>query len=106
MSKCPYTWARGLFGARAQSGARPDGPARNLMVLVVRDGEERVRVALPSRSARWLIELIPKDVVAKIRAENIPLDAIAAELNQQSELLPREIFSLSEPDRQVTVWLE
>ncbi len=106
MSKCPYTWVRGLFGAGTRTAAEPDAPARNLMVLVVRDGVERVRVALPSRSARWLIELIPSDVVNKIRAEDIPLDAIAADLNGQATLYPREIFSLHESHRQITVWLE
>ena len=106
MSKCPYTWVRGFFSGSGRTASNPDEPARNLMVLVVRDGEERVRVALPSRSARWLIELIPTDVVRKIRAENIPLDAITAELNAQEVLYPRAIFSLQEPDRQVEVWLE
>jgi hypothetical protein len=76
------------------------------MVRVVRDGEERVRVALPSRSAKWLIELIPADVVRKIREEAIPLDEITEDLNRQEILYPRAIFSLSEPGREVTVWLE
>jgi len=50
MSSCPYTWVRGLFSSRTTT--EPGEPARNLMVRVVRDGEERVRVALPSKSAR------------------------------------------------------
>ncbi|MCC7053397.1 MAG: hypothetical protein IT355_09020 [Gemmatimonadaceae bacterium] len=104
MASCPYTWVRSLFGAR---GAAPPGePAKNLMVRVVRDGEERVMVSLPSRSARWLIELIPADVVARIREEQIPLDAITADLGSQAVLYPRPIFSLIEPGRQVEVWLE
>lgn len=105
MSKCPYTWVRSFF-VKPAGTSNPNEPARNLMVLVVRDGEERVRVALPSKSARWLIELIPADVVKKIRAEEIPLDAITAELNEQETLYPRPIFSLNEPNRQVEVWLE
>jgi len=76
------------------------------MVRVVRDGEERVRVALPARSAKWLIELIPADVVAKIRAEDIPLDAMMHDLNQADELFPHPIFSLNEEHRQIEVWLE
>jgi hypothetical protein len=106
MSKCPYTWVRGLFSTGKSASSGPETPARHLMVLVVRDGEERVRVALPSRSARWLIELIPSDVVKRIREEEIPLDDIAVELNGQQELYPREIFSLQEQNRQITVWLE
>jgi hypothetical protein len=104
MASCPYTWVRGFFssGAKAQSGQ----PATNLMVRVVRDGEQRVMVSLPSKSARWLIELIPADVVARIREEAIPLDAITAELSAQAVLYPRPIFTLTESHRQVDVWLE
>ncbi len=103
MSSCPYTWVRSLF---TSGKAAPGEPAKNLMVRVVRDGEERVRVALPSKSARWLIELIPADVVAKIKDEEIPLEAITEDLNRQEILYPRPIFSLNEEHRQVTVWLE
>lgn len=49
-------------------------------------GQLRARVALPSKSARWLIEMIPADAVATIRAEEIPLDAITADLNRQEML--------------------
>lgn len=104
MSSCPYTWVRGLFSS--SSKAAPGEPARNLMVRVVRDGEERVLVSLPSRSARWLLELIPADVVTKIRAEDIPLDAITEDLNRAEVLYPHPIFSLDEQHRQVQVWLE
>lgn len=103
MAGCPYTWVRGLFGSKA---AAPGEPAKNLMVRVIRDGEERVNVALPAKSARWLIELMPDDVVDKVRAEEIPIDAIMHDLQQQDELHPRPIFSLTESNRQVEVWLE
>jgi hypothetical protein len=49
---------------------------------------------------------MPDDVVEKVRAEEIPIDAIMADLQQQGELYPRPIFSLSESNRQVEVWLE
>lgn len=103
MASCPYTWVRSLFSS---TKAAPGEPAKNLMVRVVRDGEERVRVALPSKSARWLIELIPADVVARIREEEIPLDAITDDLSRQEVLYPRPIFALEETNRQVHVWLE
>lgn len=104
MAGCPYTWVRGLFGASSAPAAGE--PAKNLKVRVVREGEERVMVSLPSRSARWLIELIPADVVARIREEAIPLDAITADLERQAVLYPRQIFTLAEPSRTVEVWLE
>lgn len=106
MAGCPYTWVRGLFSSGVPRHIDSSKPARNLMVRVVRDGEERVRVSLPARSAKWLIDIIPDAVVAKIRAEDIPLDALAVELSEAEELFPRSIFSMQEPDRQVEIWLE
>jgi len=104
MASCPYTWVRGFFGVGAP--ATPGQPAKNLMVRVIRDGEERVRVALPAKSAKWLVEIIPADVAAKIRAEDIPLDAMMADLHEQDNFFPRSIFSLKEAHRQVDIWLE
>lgn len=106
MSKCPYTWVRNLLTGGGRAAAAPGEPARHLMVRVMRAGEERVSVSLPAKSARWLIELIPADVVEKIRAERIPLDAMLAELNTQAVLYPRPVFSLHDADRQVDIWLE
>ncbi len=106
MAGCPYTWVRGLFSSGVPRHIDASQPAKNLMVTVVRDGEERVRVSLPARSAKWLIDIIPDDVVKRIRAEDIPLDALAIELHRAEELFPRSIFSLRESNRQVEIWLE
>lgn len=104
MATCPYTWVRAFF--TSNTPAAPGEPAKNLMVRVVRDGKQKVRVALPARSARWLLDLIPDEVVETIRAEEIPLEAIMLDLSNQKELYPRQIFSLSDPSRQVDIWLE
>jgi hypothetical protein len=80
--------------------------ATSLRVTVVRDGDERVNVSLPARSARWLVDLIPADVVERIRDEAIPLDDIQRELAATTKLVPRRIFELVEPERSVLVWLE
>ena len=104
MATCPYTWVRAFF--TSNTPAAPGEPAKNLMVRVVRDGEQKVRVALPARSARWLLDLIPDEVVEKIRAEEIPLEALMLDLSNQKELYPRQIFSLSDSSRQVDIWLE
>ncbi len=106
MSKCPYTWVRGFFGAGAKAASGTQTRAEHLMVRVVRDGEQRVLVSLPARSAKWLMELIPADVQDKIRAEEIPLDAMMLDLNQQDDFTPRPIFSLADAHRSVEVWLE
>ena len=106
MSKCPYTWVKGLFRRGGNASVDPDKPARNLMVRVVRDGEERVLVALPAGSARWLLELIPDDVATKIREEEIPLDDMMRDIAATDVLYPGPIFSLEEEHRHVKVWLE
>jgi hypothetical protein len=80
--------------------------ATQLRVTVRRGDDETVNVALPARSARWLVDLIPADVVDKIRAEDIPLEAIQDDLARAAKLVPHRIFELVEPDRAVTVWLE
>lgn len=104
MAGCPYTWVRSFFGGNT---ATPAGaPAQHLRVRVVRDGEQRVLVTLPARSARWLMEVIPGDVQDKIRAEEIPLDEMMAELHGEAVHYPRQIFTLSEAHRQIDVWLE
>ena len=69
-------------------------------------GQLRVRVALPSKRAGWLVEMIPLDAVATIRAEEIALDAITVDLNRQEMRLPRPIVSTAAEHRQVLVWLE
>jgi hypothetical protein len=103
MSRCPYTWVRSFF-------AKPPDPnateARYLRVRVVRDAEERVSVSLPANSAHRLIDLIPDDVVAKIREEMIPIDEIQTDLRGQERMIPGPIFHLTEPHRHVEVWLE
>lgn len=106
MSKCPYTWFKGLFGGHSAPATLPNQQAQHLMVRVERDGEEKVMVALPAKSARWLIEVIPDHVVQQIRAEDIPIDDIGLDLSQQAMLFPRPIFSLIDPRRNVQVWLE
>lgn len=104
MARCPYTWVRSFFSSN--SATPPGAPAQHLRVRVVRDGEERVLVTLPARSARWLMEVIPGDVQDRIRAEEIPLDDMMAELHREEVHYPRRIFTLSESHRQIDVWLE
>lgn len=102
MSLCPYTFITGLIKKKTT----PGGEAQHLRVLVYRDKIEKVSVTLPARSARWLIDLIPEDVVAKIREECIPIDEIQNELANSEKLFPKAIFELIEPHRSVKVWLE
>ncbi len=103
---CPYTWFRNIFSSRSNSNPDLDRPANNLHVRVIKDGEEKVWVALPARSARWLIDLIPEDVIQKIYEEKIPLDAMLEDLKTMDVLRPQKIFNLTEENRQVDIWLD
>lgn len=105
MATCPYTWVRSALGF-GDRPTRAGEPAQHLVVRVVRDGDERMRVALPARGARRLLDLIPEDVLARIRDEEIPIDAMVEELRTEATLMPRRIFDLRDDHREVAVWLE
>jgi len=101
--RCPYTWFRTVFSGKSN----PDRTtAENLRVRVVRNGEETLSVALPAESARWLMDLIPKEVIQRIEEEKIPLDEMVKHLESCETLIPQSIFSLKESTREVEVWLE
>lgn len=102
MSKCPYTWFKGIFSGSSKNSTE----AKNLRVEVSRNQEVVVDVALPAQSARWLIDLIPDDVIRKIKDEGIPIERIQEDLSQQDKLVPVSIFELIESHRKVSVWLE
>lgn len=103
MSKCPYTWFKGIFGGGTQKSS---AEAEHLRVQVSRDHRTVVDVALPARSARWLMDVIPGDVIGKIKEEGIPIEEIQDYLSQAAVLNPCPIFTLEEPTRVVKVWLE
>lgn len=102
MSGCPYTWVRNLFGAKKTNS----DVASALRVTVAKMGIVTVDVSLPAGSARWLIDLIPDDVMTKIREEKIPIDNIQEDLKIKDVLKPQKIFILTETEREVQVWLE
>jgi hypothetical protein len=101
MSKCPYTFVKSMFGK-----PHPTKEASHLRVTVTRGEETTVDAALPAHSARWLMELIPEDVLTQIYKEGIPIEKIQEDLSQQKVLFPRKIFTLTEPHRAIDIWLE
>ncbi|RDB36028.1 MAG: hypothetical protein DCC88_06975 [Spirobacillus cienkowskii] len=102
MTKCPYTWTKSLLSRFATKGHE----ASQLRVTVLKNNQLAVDTALPAHSARWLVDLIPDDVLEKIRLEGIPIEQIQKEIARQEKLFPREIFTLVEQNREVNVWLE
>ena len=104
--KCPYTWVKNVVGSVLPGRSGDSELAKNLRVTVTREAVRTVDVYLPADSARWLIELIPENVLTKIRAEGIPIERIQDDLAARAQLTPQPIFSLSEAHRSVDVWLE
>lgn len=105
MSKCPYTWFTSIFSG-PRGAPNTSGIAEHLHVKVIKNGVEIVYVTLPAKSAQWLIEIIPDDVMVKIRDEAIPIDDIMNDLKKRTDYFPQPIFLLDEPHRSVNVWLE
>ena len=106
MASCPYTWFKNMFGKSPSHESSRGLEATYLRVAVTRNHETTVDVSLPAKSARWLIDLIPSDVLEKIRIEGIPIDDIQNNLAQRTVLTPEKIIILNEPHRSVDVWLE
>ncbi len=102
MAGCPYTWVSSLL-----PGSNSKGPqASQLRVSVVKENQTVVDVVLPAQSARWLIDLIPEDVMKIIRLEGIPIDEIQRDLQESKDLHKMQIFHLAEKHRKILVWLE
>ena len=104
MKSCPFSFI--LRSSDRTSSGDPEAPASNLRVLVKKCGKKIVDVWLPAHSARWLMDLIPEEVLEKIHQEQIPIVEIQKELEKQKILMAREIFKLNEEHRSVHVWLE
>jgi hypothetical protein len=101
MSGCPYTWFKSLLVKSSDSSK-----ASVLRVKVSKENSTLVDVSLPARSAGWLMDLIPDDVILKIKSEGIPLESIQADLASMPELYPQKIFNLQDQSRNIDVWLE
>lgn len=106
---CPYRAFLSLFNRgllKDEKTSLHGAEAKSLRVQVKKEGVLTVDVELPAVSARWLFDLIPDEVVKKILAEGIPLMEIQNSLAQSEKLVPGSIFSLTEAEREVSVWLE
>lgn len=106
---CPYTWFRSLLdrkGQKPEPNAEGLIEAQCLRVTVEKFGKKTVDVFLPARSARWLMELIPSEVMTRIKEEQIPIEAMNQELAKRDRLYPEELFSMADDSRKVQVWLE
>ena len=80
--------------------------AQHLKVVVTRDGENVVEIAMPGRAARNIENLIPEDVLAQIEASGeVDFAAIKKHL-EETGLSPQDIFTFDNGEKQYRVWLE
>lgn len=79
--------------------------AKFLRVSVMEGSRQIVRVTMPSTQVSRLEELIPEDVLERIRESNIDLNALSRKACEGG-ILPQELFALNVGARDYRVWLE
>ncbi len=79
--------------------------AKQLHVRVMRDGIERVRLALPPGAAKRLSMLMPPQVADEALASGINLTSL--EESAETDLSPRTLLDYtSREGKHVEIWLE
>jgi len=82
-----------------------DEMARYLKVHVVKPNGNKVSLTMPARCADDLEDVMDESVKASILKQKIDLQAIQ-EKAQKSGFIPQTLFSLSDDERDMKVWLE
>jgi len=82
-----------------------NGMARYLKVHVVKSNGNKVGLTMPARCADDLEGVIDESVKESINRQKIDLQAIQ-EKAQKSGFIPQTLFSLSDDERDMKVWLE
>lgn len=80
--------------------------AKHLKILITKDEVAVVDLSMPARCARWIIELVPSELLSKIKERGIDLEIIQAKFIAQEELYPCELFELVLPEKKIKIWLE
>ncbi len=80
--------------------------AKNLRILVIRDGDEKVNISMPAISSKWIIDLMSDDILEKIQSQGIDIQGIQHRLNQTDEIMQQELFILTTREKSIRVWLE
>lgn len=109
MNEYSSTIFKKLFSTQSASSetATVSSPeASYLRLTVIRKQIKTVDLRFPAASARWIVDLIPDDILEKIKASGVSIEDIQSKLAKSEKLVPQKLFSLEEPERLVTVWLE
>ncbi len=89
----------------AESAVKFSGIARYLQVHVVKPNGNKIKLTMPARVADDLRGVIDPPVLESIKRQSIDLDAIQQRV-RRSGFVPQTVFDLSDPEREVRVWLE
>ena len=76
-----------------------------LCIQVSRNGETKVQLTFAAHVAENLADLVPDDLLPKLKQRHIDIDAIASTATR-SEFAPGELFQLTDGEKRVRVWLE
>jgi len=80
--------------------------AKYLKIKIVRDDVTTVDLSLPAKSCRWMMELIPNEVLLKIKERGIDLALIEEKFNNQKILFPEEIMVIKTEEKIISIYLE
>ncbi|GAB4024793.1 MAG: hypothetical protein Fur0010_28010 [Bdellovibrio sp.] len=79
--------------------------AKNLRVVVVRDGDEKANMTFPIYSLNILDTLMPENVIESLSKKNICIKTIIEDV-KTSNFMPQVLFDHSEENRSYRVWIE
>jgi predicted unusual protein kinase regulating ubiquinone biosynthesis (AarF/ABC1/UbiB family) len=118
--EAPIDWRHELLAIPQTAGPRPSGPALSLSpmtkgsapmgattlrIRVDRNGENVVQLSFNAVAVGHLEELVPDDLGERLRCRGIDLGQIA-EQAVAAGYPAGDLFTLSEGEKQVRVWLE
>lgn len=78
---------------------------QKLKIKVKKNGQEKVKLTLPSRALLDLEEYLEPEIQDKLKARGVKLDQLIQEKLSKG-MLPGDVFNLSEVDNEFRVWIE
>lgn len=79
--------------------------AKNLRVVVVRDGDEKANMTFPIFSLNILDALMPENVIESLSKKNICITTIIENV-KNTNYMPQTLFHHHEENKSYRVWIE
>lgn len=87
-----------------------DQIAKSLKIRLFKNGVQKVDLNFPAKTAKWIIELIPKHILIKIEEKGIDIVSVQKKINGEKKLYPQQLLDYQDeqsPEKlQIKVWLE